>query len=65
MKVFINSQEVNVEAKFLSQVIEELALPAYGIAIAVNNRLVPRTEWEEYALNEGMQLVIIKAVCGG
>lgn len=33
--------------------------------VAVENRLVPRTAWDGYALAEGMNIVIIKAACGG
>ena len=44
---------------------EELELPRQGVAVAVNNKMVPRTEWEQYALAEGMSVVIIKAACGG
>jgi len=31
----------------------------------VNQRMVPRTEWDSYILNEGDNIIIIKAVCGG
>ena len=40
-------------------------LPKQGVAIALHNRMVPRAEWENTALNEGDSLVIIKAACGG
>ena len=52
-------------ATTLSQLIEELALPAQGIAIAVDNHIVLRTEWPQYALREYMSIIIIKAACGG
>mgnify|MGYP002480716493 FL=1 len=52
-------------ASTLSQLIEELALPAQGIAIAVDNHIVLRTEWPQYALREYMSIIIIKAACGG
>lgn len=65
MKVFVNNKEVETYSTILSQFVEELALPAQGIAIAVNNRMIPRTEWANYALNAGVSIVIIKAACGG
>lgn len=65
MKVLVNNKEVETGAATLSQLIKELALPAQGIAAAVDNRMVPRTEWNEYALREGLSIVIIKAACGG
>ena len=65
MKVSVNNKEVETGATTLSQLTEELSLPAQGIAIAVNNRMVPRTEWADYALTEGISIIIIKAACGG
>ena len=65
MKVSVNNKDVETGATTLSQLTEELSLPAQGIAIAVNNRMVPRTEWADYALVEGTSIIIIKAACGG
>lgn len=65
MKVTVNNKEMETGSATLQQLTEELALPIQGIAIAVNNRIVPRTEWVDYALTEGISIVIIKAACGG
>ncbi len=65
MKVIINNKEVETGTTFLLQLTEELTLPAQGVAVAVNNRMIPRTAWGEHILNEGDNIVIIKAACGG
>lgn len=65
MNVNVNNKDVETQAATLLQLTEEMALPAQGVAVAVNNRMVPRAEWQTYALTEGMQIVIIKAACGG
>lgn len=65
MKVLINNKEVETAAVTLLQLTEELSLPAQGIAVAVNNRMIPRTEWTDYVLSAGISIVIIKAACGG
>lgn len=65
MKVTVNNKEMETGSATLQLLTEELALPIQGIAIAVNNRIVPRTEWVDYALTEGISIVIIKAACGG
>ena len=65
MKVLINNKEVETEAVTLLQLTNELSLPAQGGAVAVDNRMVPRAEWTDYALSEGISIVIIKAACGG
>ena len=42
-----------------------MKLPEKGVAVAVNNNIVPREEWRTYALHENDNIFIIKAVCGG
>lgn len=65
MKLKVNDKEVETEASTLSQFSQEQNLPATGIAVAVNNRMVPRTEWNSHTLQDGDKILIIKAVCGG
>lgn len=65
MKVSVNNKEMETGSATLQQLAEELALPMLGIAIAVNNRIIPRAEWADYPLKEGISIVIIKAACGG
>lgn len=66
MKVQVNNKEVDIVASStLTQLVEQLELPTQGIAIAVNNQMTPRTEWDGYLLQENDHLVVIKAACGG
>lgn len=65
MKVIVNNKEVETGAKNLLLFSQQLDLPPSGIAVAVNNRIIPRSEWEDYNLSHGDSLIIIKAVCGG
>lgn len=61
MIVNVNNKAVETSASTLSQLVEELHLPENGVAVGVDNRMVPRATWHEYQLSEGMNLVIIKA----
>ena len=36
-----------------------------GIAVAVNNRVVPKTEWETFTVKDNDAVVVIKATQGG
>lgn len=38
MQVFVNNKEVQTQATHLSQLIEQLGLPAQGVAAAVDNK---------------------------
>ena len=65
MKLIVNNKEVETTASHLLQLAKELELPEKGVALAVDQRMIPRAQWEDYALTEGMNIIIIKAVCGG
>ena len=66
MNITINSEQSTVDnGATLLTVAQNHKLPATGIAMAVNNEMVPRTEWENTTLKEGDDIIIIRAVCGG
>lgn len=66
MKVLVNNKEQEVTSDTsVSMLVQSLQLPEKGIAIAVNNRMVSRTEWDGFVLKENDNIVIIKAACGG
>ncbi len=65
MKISVNNKEVETAAASISALMEELSFPDRNVAVAVENRLVPRAGWDGFALAEGMRVVIVKAVCGG
>ena len=65
MKIRVNNKEVETQARNLQALSQELNFPKTGIALAVNNRIIHRAQWEHYILNEHDDLIIIKAVCGG
>ena len=45
MKLTVNQQSIETEAKNLEELVAELNLPNQGVAVAVDNRLVKRNEW--------------------
>lgn len=61
----INQEEKVTEAATVQQLAQELALPERGVALAINNRIVTRSAWEETPLQEGDDVTIIKAAFGG
>lgn len=65
MNIDINNKPYDTEAKTLDELAAQLELPAKGVAMAANNRMIPRNEWTTTPLEEGMKIVIIKAACGG
>lgn len=65
MKISINNKQHESQAVTLLELAAELQLPAKGVAIAIDNELKPRSTWGETPLQEGANITIIKAACGG
>lgn len=66
MKLFVNSKEYQLaDNASVATLAEELQLPKSGVAIAVNNQIVKKDEWQSTVLKENDKIIIIKAVCGG
>lgn len=66
MKLFVNSKETDLpENSHLRELANLLQLPEKGVAVAVNNKMVFRNEWENHMLKENDRITIIKAACGG
>lgn len=66
MNIKVNNKMVTVpEGSSLFQLAQTLELPEKGVAVAVNNQMVPRADWLDKKLVENDQVVVIKAACGG
>lgn len=68
MNLIINgdAQELPANAS-VTTVLEELGISAtrQGMAVAVNEQIVPRSEWEKLELSENDRIEIVHAVQGG
>ena len=64
MKIKINNKEGETAATTVGELAAEQKLPEKGVAIAISNNMVPRTEWNNRQLNEGDDIVILKAFSG-
>ena len=65
MKITINGKKTETSARSIQELAEELSLPERGVAIAIAQRMIPRSEWAATTLQENDSIVIIKAACGG
>ncbi|MDA3817874.1 MAG: sulfur carrier protein ThiS [Prolixibacteraceae bacterium] len=67
MEVFVNNQKQTVEADYnLTQLFNHLDIETPGgTAVALNNSVVPRANWEKQLLKNGDNILIIKATQGG
>ena len=49
----------------IADFIEQQSIPSVGIAVAVNGSVVRKALWQDTALKDGDDVLIISAVCGG
>lgn len=66
MKVTVNNNAVEVsEECSLEALIEKTRYHEYKLAVAVNNQIIPKHQWNDTMLRDGDSIIIIKAVSGG
>ena len=67
MKLKLNGEEHRLNAgAAIPDVLGILGFEAArGVAVAVDGEVVPRSEWGEFALSDGMRVEVLRAVQGG
>lgn len=67
MNVFVNNQNhiLTKDANLLLALEQNGITSQKGIAVAVNNKVIPKAEWPGKILNENDKITIIKATQGG
>ncbi len=66
MEIFINNKSYFTEDNKLLPLLESLHLfRPKGIAIAVNDTIVSKSEWSAFSIKENDKVMIIQATQGG
>ena len=67
MTISVNNQTLEIEAPTMLSVLvfNQLGENSKGIAVAVNGQVIPKTSWQETAVSENDDILIIKATQGG
>lgn len=65
LRIYVNNEEQQTETVCINQLVAEMQLPERGVALAVNNRVIPRTSWADTPVNEDDRITVIKAAFGG
>ena len=65
MIVKINGKPTDTSASNLAELAGELSLPNAGVAMALNSKMVQRSDWADTPSSEDAEIIIIKAACGG
>jgi len=65
MKLQINGQVQEFAITVLAELITALDKPEQGIAIAVNEQIIPRQQWASFTLSENDNISLFQAIAGG
>jgi len=67
MEITVNQQVYQITHNCNIQQLfgDVLQQPSQGLAIAINQSIIPKTQWESHFLKSGDQIIIIKATQGG
>lgn len=65
MTIWVNQKAHTVEQMTIQQLIDHLNIKTQGIAIAVNNQVITRSEWTHFTIKENDNILIIRATQGG
>ena len=66
MKIYINQKEIEVQDSIsVKELLDMQKIAIEGSAIAIDNKLVPKNEWNDRILTDGNKITIIRATFGG
>jgi len=66
IKITINSQTKTIlEDTSVTILLTQIKQPENGIAVAINNQVIPKAIWPEHQLKTDDKILIIKATQGG
>lgn len=66
MEILLNNQPKQIPEQSVQQLLNDMVGEKQkGIAVAINNTVVPRTAWSQCFISERDSVLIIKATQGG
>ena len=67
IEIQVNGEATPVGAVTLAELVQDQSLPAQGkgIAVALNDAVVPRAKWPATALKAGDRVEIMRPIVGG
>ncbi len=66
MRIHFNDEPMQcAESLTLANLLEHLRLLKPGVALAVNQTIVPRELWQAHVLHDGDQILLFQAIAGG
>jgi len=66
MDIYVNDSALSVDQHItIPELLKMIQSPENGIAVAVNDTIVPRSDWSSHVFREKDNVLVIKAHSGG
>lgn len=66
MNITVNDEQYSLDMPVtLCQLLIQLEQPSIGVALAINETIVPRENWETHFINDGDTILLFHAIAGG
>ncbi|SFU77301.1 sulfur carrier protein ThiS [Xenorhabdus koppenhoeferi] len=66
MNIIVNDQPITLSAPItIGQLLEHIQRTQTGIALAINQAIIPRSEWHTHHVNDGDSILLFQAIAGG
>jgi sulfur carrier protein len=63
--IWLNGQARDIEAATVAELVAGLTTATRGVAVAVDDTVVPRSQWAGTALRDGARVEVLVATQGG
>jgi sulfur carrier protein len=66
MNILVNGKPYSFESRTLEELLREMnLLDRHGVAVALNEQVMPRITWPQQAIDKADRITIIQATAGG
>ncbi|EPL6456901.1 MULTISPECIES: sulfur carrier protein ThiS [Providencia] len=66
MHILINDQNMTLDAPLtVNQLFEVLGRSTTGTALAINQVIIPKSQWDSHLINDQDNILLFQAIAGG
>ncbi|EPL9572004.1 sulfur carrier protein ThiS [Providencia rettgeri] len=66
MHILINDQNMTLDAPLtVKQLFEALGRSTAGTALAINQVIIPKSQWDSHLINDQDNILLFQAIAGG
>ncbi|WGO83415.1 sulfur carrier protein ThiS [Arsenophonus apicola] len=66
MHILLNDRLIEIDSSLtITQLFDHLKLNSLGIALAINQIIIPREDWNHHYINHQDKILLFQAIAGG